>query len=147
MEGLQPGANDDAAAFCDQFEAVHRLADEVSGLIPGMGNFVHTKEMRGINHRAQDVAVAGHLHNILSGMGKIDGALPCHDPKDVEREQDTGGMELGISLLEEGGDHLRALRAARGGLGGKRARALLHFRNWAGVALLAARPRNWNQAG
>src|SRR5512141_53984 len=80
-------------------------------------------------------------------MGEIDRALPGHDTKDVEREQDPGGMELGVSLLEKAGDNIGTLRATRRGLGCHRAGALLHLWSRAGFSLSAVASGNRNQAG
>jgi len=50
-----------------------------------------------------------HADDVLSGMGEIDGALPGHYAEDVEREQDAGGMQFGVGLLEERDDYIGAL--------------------------------------
>ncbi len=151
MEGLQPGADDHATAFGDEFEAVHGLADEVGGLVAGVGDVVHAEEVRGVDHGAEDVAVVGHADDVLSGMGEVDGALPGHHAEDVEGEQDAGGMELGVGLLQECGDDVGALGAAGGGggLGGDGARSFLDLRCVGGLscALLLVVLRNWDRAG
>src|SRR5580698_3777930 len=51
----------------------------------------------------------GHGHNVLSGVRQIYRALPGHDSEDVEREQYSGGMDLGIGAIEEVGNHFRTL--------------------------------------
>ena len=48
---------------------------------------------------------------------EVDLTLPGHHAEDVEREQDAGGMEFGVGLLQESGDDVGALRAAGWRLG------------------------------
>src|SRR5713226_9417032 len=109
-EGLQPGANYNAAVFGDEHEAVHGLADEMLGRVAGAGDAVHAEEVRGIDHGREHVTVFGHGYDVLPGVRKINGTLPRHDSKDIEREQGAGRMDLGIGALEEIGDHFRARR-------------------------------------
>src|SRR5229473_5516077 len=109
-KGLQPGANYNAAVFGDEHEAVHGLADEMLGRVAGAGDAVHAEEVRGIDHGREHVTVFGHGYDVLPGVRKINGTLPRHDSKDIEREQGAGRMDLGIGALEEIGDHFRARR-------------------------------------
>jgi len=44
---LQPGADDYAAAFGDQLEALHGFADEVLGGVAGVLDVVHAKKCEG----------------------------------------------------------------------------------------------------
>ena len=55
----------------------------------------------------------GHGDDVLPGVGKVDRALPGHDTEDVERKQDTRGMDLRIGALQEIGDDVRTLDAFR----------------------------------
>ena len=103
-EGLQPGTNYDAAIFGDEFETVHGLADEMLGCVAGVGDAIHAKEVRGIDHGREHIAVLGHGDDVLTGVRQIDGTLPGHDSEDVEREQDPGGMDLSVGPVEEIGD-------------------------------------------
>ena len=116
MEGLQPGTDHDSAALGDQLEAVHGFADEVRGLVPGMRDVVHAEEVRRIDHGREHVAVAGHLHDVLPGMREVDGTLPCHHAKDIEREQDAGGVKFAVGFFQESGDDVGALDAVGFGL-------------------------------
>ena len=102
-------------AFGDEFEAVHGLADEVGGFVAGVGDVVHAEEVRWVDHGAEDVAVVGHADDVLSGVGKVDLALPGHHAEDVEAQQDARGVEFGVGFFQEGGDDVGALRAAGSG--------------------------------
>ena len=104
VEGLEPGADyyaggEVSVGVGDEFEAVHGLADEVGGLVAGVGDVVHAEEVAGVDHGAEDVAVVGHADDVLSGVGEVDLALPGHHAEDVEGEQDAGGVEFGVGLL------------------------------------------------
>ena len=123
VEGLQPGADNYAAGevsvgMGDLFEAGHGFADEVGGLVAGVGDVVHAEEVAGIDHGAEDVAVVGHADDVLSGVGEVDGALPGHDSEDVEAEEHAGRVEFGVGFFQEGGDDVGALRAVPLGGGG-----------------------------
>ena len=100
-----------------------------AGSSPGWAMLSMPKKWRGIDHGAEHVAVAGHAHDVLSGVGEIDLALPGHDAEDVEAEQHARGMEFGIGLFEEAGDDVGALRAASG-LAGRWFGALADFGCW-----------------
>ena len=102
----------------------------MGGFVAGAGDAVHAEEVRGIDHGAEHVAVVGHADDVLPGVGEVNLALPGHHAEDVEREQDAGGMELGIGFFQEGGDDVGALRAAGRGFRDDWTRALLHLRRF-----------------
>src|SRR5208282_3371091 len=83
-EGLQPGADDHAATFCDELEALHGFADEMLGGVAGVLDVIHAEEVRGVDHGREHVAVFGHAYDVLSGVREIDGASPGHYAEDVE---------------------------------------------------------------
>src|ERR1700732_689321 len=112
-KGLQPGANHHAAVLGDEDEAVHGLTNEMLGRITGVRDAVHAEEVRRINHGRDHVTVLCHRYDVLPGVRKIDGTLPRHDSEHVERQQDAGRMDLGISAIEEISNHVRALHLRR----------------------------------
>jgi hypothetical protein len=73
------------------------------GCVARVGDAIHPKEVRGIDHGREHIAVLGHGNDVLTGVRQIDGTLPGHDSEDVEREQDSGGMDLGVGPVEEVG--------------------------------------------
>ena len=56
-------------------------------------------------------------HDVLPGVRQVHRALPGHDAEHVERKQHARGMQLGIGMFQEVGDHVRAMprRDARSG--------------------------------
>src|SRR5580658_103551 len=107
-KGLQPGTNHHAAVFGDELEAVHGLADEMLGRVAGARDAVHAEEVRRIDHGRKHVAVLGHGYDILPGVRKIDGTLPRHDSENIKRQQNAGGVNLGIGAINKTRDYLRA---------------------------------------
>ena len=84
------------------------------GFVAGVGNVVHSEEVRRIDHGAENVAVTRHLDDVLPGVGQIDITLPRHHPEDIERQQDACRMEFRVRFLQKAGDNVRALRATGG---------------------------------
>ena len=78
------------------------------GRVAGQLVPVHPEEVRGIDHGREHVALLGHAHDVLPGMSQVHVALPRHHPEDVQREQRPLRVHLGIGLVQEVGDHVRA---------------------------------------
>src|SRR5262249_3104810 len=89
---------------------------------------VHPEEVRGVDHRGEHIAEFRHAYDILSGVGKVYVALPCHDSEYVERDQHAFRMQLLIGAIEEVGDHVRTLPIRMGRLEIKLRISLIAFR-------------------
>ena len=107
-----------------------------SGASPGVAVAVHAKEVRGIDHRRHYVAILRHLRNVLPGVRKIDGPLPGHDAKDIQRKQHARRLQFRLRLLQEAGDDIAAMPLRMLGLKAELRVLLVAFRRKAHVVEL-----------
>ena len=74
-----------------------------------MSDAVHAEEMRRVDHGRKHIAILRHAHDVLTGMGQVYRALPGHDAEHVERQQRARGVKLGVGVLQEVGNDVRAM--------------------------------------
>ena len=112
-----------------------------SGASPGWAYAVHAEEVRGIDHGREHVAILRHAYDVLSGVRQVHRTLPRHYAKHVEREQHARRMQLGVGMLQEVGNHVRAMPGRDARSGNRTSHLSGRLRQGSGRSRTGSRPR------